>query len=215
MDRASDESDATDRATLREDPRRFGEFVARWREALRRMVELRMDPRLKGRLDASDVVQEACAEAIERLPQWIAEPELSLHLWLRFITAQKLLQLHRRHLDTDMRDAAREVPLDHGVADAGTLEVSAVALASAIVESGVLTPAGAAQQSELNVRLHAALTSMKADDREVLVLRHFEQLSNAEVAQLLGLSQPGASLRYLRAAKRLRELLGDFSDVLR
>jgi RNA polymerase sigma-70 factor (ECF subfamily) len=125
------------------------------------------------------------------------------------------LQLHRRHLEVGMRDAAREVALDRAVADVASLEVSAVALASAIAESGVLTPAGEAQRSELSARLHAALSSMKAEDREVLVLRHFEQLGNADVARVLGLSQPGASLRYLRAAKRLRDILGELSDVRR
>lgn len=195
-------------AEVRADPRRFGLFVERSRERLRRMVELRMHPALQARLDASDVVQEACAEAVERLPSWLANPEMPLHLWLRFITGQKLLQLHRRHLDSEMRAARRETPLE---AD-GSLEASAVALADAIVESGVLSPSGVAMREERRERLRAALETMKPEDREVLLLRHFEQLSNADVAVLLKLSQPGASLRYMRAAARLREIVRELND---
>ncbi len=188
------------RAQLRIDPSRFGEFVAQRRARLRRMVELRMDPRLRGRVDASDVVQEACVEAIERLPQWLDGEAMPLHLWLRFIAGQKLLQLHRHHLGTAMRDLARE-------------DASAATLANAIAESGVLSPSGVASRDEVAARLHVALDSMKAEDREVLLLRHFEQLSNADVARLLHLSPPGASLRYLRAANRLRDILAEFSGA--
>jgi RNA polymerase sigma-70 factor (ECF subfamily) len=194
-------------AEIRRDPDRFGVFVEQRREALRRMVELRMDPALRARLDASDVVQEACAEAVARLTTWLSDPSMPLHLWLRFITGQKLVQLQRHHLGTDKRSALRDVPLTFG----GAPEASAVALANVIAESGVLSPSGVAMREEKFERLHAALASMKAEDREVLVLRHFEQLSNADVAHVLGLSQPGASLRYVRAAKRLREILGELS----
>ncbi len=192
------EDDETLRERVRVEPACFGEFVAQRRERLRRMVELRMDPRLRSRLDASDVVQEACVEAVERLPQWLAGEAMPLHLWLRFLTAQKLLQLQRHHLGAAMRDPARE-------------DASAALLADAIMESGVLSPSGVASREETAVRLHDALATMKPEDREVLLLRHFEQLCNAEVAQVLRLSVPGASLRYMRAARRLRELLEELS----
>lgn len=191
------EEDDTLRERVRAEPACFGEFVAQRRERLRRMVELRMDRRLRGRIDASDVVQEACVEAIERLPEWLAGEAMPLHLWLRFLTAQKLLQLHRHHLGAAMRDPTRE-------------DASAALLAEAIVESGVLSPSGVASREEAAAKLHGALATMKAEDREVLLLRHFEQLGNAEVAALLHLSAPGASLRYMRAARRLRELLAEF-----
>jgi RNA polymerase sigma-70 factor (ECF subfamily) len=200
-------------ANLRErilaDPASFGAIVAGCREALLRMVEIRMDPRLRGRLDASDVVQDACAEAVQRLPEWLEDDRYPLHLWLRLITGQRLIQLHRRHLGAEMRDPAREVSLE----GAGAPDASAASLASAIAESGVLSPSGAAVRDEEVDRLRAALEGMKREDREVLVLRHFEQLSNADVAQVLGLSAPGASLRYLRAANRLREILDDVSGT--
>jgi RNA polymerase sigma-70 factor (ECF subfamily) len=192
---------------LRGDPRQFGAFVEQWRERLRRMVAVRIDPALRGRVDASDVVQEACAEAVERLPAWLAKPEMPLHLWLRFITGQKLAQIHRQHLGAGMRDARREVAAGAG----GAPEASAIAFANAIAESGVLSPSGVAMRAEKFERLRAAVDAMKPEDREVLVLRHFEQLGNADVAELLGLSQPGASLRYMRAVRRLREILREVS----
>lgn len=195
-------------AELRDDPQRLGVYVERWRERLKRMVAVRMDPALRGRIDASDVVQEACAEAVERLPAWLAKPEMPLHLWLRFLAGQRLLQLHRRHLGTVKRDAARERPQEFG----GTPEASAVALADAIAESGVLSPSGVAIRAERIGRLRDALATMKPEDREILVLRHFEQLGNGDVARLLGLSEPGASLRYMRAVKRLREIVKEVSD---
>jgi len=205
----SGDDDANLRERLRDDPARFGEFVAARRDWLRRMVELRLDPRLRGRVDASDVVQEGCAEAVARLPGWLAErdgEEMPLHLWLRFITGQRLLQLHRLHLGAAMRDPRHEVSLDRATPDA-----SAATLAQAIAESGVLSPSGVAARGELAGRLHAALETMKPEDREVLVLRHFEELPNGDVARVLGLSPPAASQRYLRAARRLKELLAELS----
>ena len=196
------------RESIRRDPARFGEFVSSFRDRLRRMVDLRMDSRLRGRLDASDVVQEACAEAVERLPDWLAEEELSLHLWLRLLTDQKLRQLHRFHVATGKRDAGREVPL----ADDAT-EARPERLADAIVQSGVLTPSGVAVREEMRARLHASLASMKPEDREVLALRHFEQLDNVDVARLLDITPSGASRRYLRAARRLREILAGISAL--
>ena len=201
------EERASQREQVRSDPASFGALVAGCRERLLRMVEIRMDPRLRGRLDASDVVQDACAEAVTRLPEWLDGEDVPLLLWLRFLTGQKLLQLHRFHLGTAMRALGREVSLER---ENGP-DASAATLASAIAESGVLTPSGVAVREERLQQLRTALESMKAEDREVLVLRHFEQLTNGEVARVLGLSAPGASLRYLRAAIRLREILKEFS----
>lgn len=200
-------------AQLRDDPALFGAFVDGGRERLLRMVALRLDPRLRGRLDPADVVQDACAEAVARLPEWLAATDdpMPLHLWLRFITGQKLAELHRRHLGAARRDAGREVSLDA----APMPDASAATLASTIAESGVLSPSGVAVRAEVAEQLRAALEEMKPEDREVLVLRHFEQLRNGDVARLLGLSVAGASLRYLRAAKRLRELLAGFTDLPR
>jgi len=203
-----DHDDEPLRQRLRAEPARFGEVVAAERDRLRRMVALRLDPRLRGQFDASDVVQDACAEAVTRLPDWLDGEEMPLHLWLRFLTGQKLLQLHRHHLGMEMRTAQREVPLFGGAPDA-----SGVSIASAIADSGAPSPSSAAMGAEAVERLRAALDAMKREDREVLVMRHFEHLSNGDVARLLGLTSGGASLRYLRAAERLREVLDEISGT--
>ena len=200
------------REQLRADPSRFGEVAAQARGRLVRIVALRIDRQLRGRLDAEDVVQDTLAEATRRLPEWLgASDAMPMALWLRFLALQRLAQLHRHHLGAAMRAAGRESSLD---APAGG-DASAVTLAEAIAESGVLTASGVASKAELAQRLHSALQELKAEDREVLLLRHFEQLTNGEVAALLDLSAPGASLRYLRAAKRLREVLGSFTAATR
>ncbi len=196
------------RDSLRKEPAQFGAVVAGFRERMRRMVDLRMDPLLRGRLDASDVVQEACVEAVRRLPEWLADDSMPLHLWLRLLTEQRLKQLHRFHVTSGMRGADQEVRLD-----GDATEVRAERLADALVESGVLSPSGVAVRAEVLARLHAALSSMKAEDREVLALRHFEELTNADVARLLGIAISAASHRYMRAARRLREILGDLSGA--
>lgn len=196
-------------ARVREDPARFGAFVETQRERLCRTIALRMDPRLRARLDAEDVLQEACVEATQRLAEWIAGEGMPLHLWLRFLVLQKLTQLHRRHVGAGMRDAGREVSL----AQLARPDDSAATIASAIAQSGVLTPSGVVSRDETVRRLTAALQQMKPEDREVLMLRHFEQLANVDVARLLGLSIPGASQRYLRAAQRMRGILVDFSSA--
>jgi RNA polymerase sigma-70 factor (ECF subfamily) len=133
---------------------------------------------------------------------------MPLHLWLRLLTEQKLRQLHRFHVGSKRRDAGREVPLEDD-ASGPTSE----RLVDAIVESGVLSPSGVAVRAETCARLHAALDTLKAEDREVLALRHFEQLDNVDVAQILGITESGASQRYLRAARRLREILRDVSGA--
>ncbi|MBL8840340.1 MAG: sigma-70 family RNA polymerase sigma factor [Planctomycetes bacterium] len=199
------------RARLRADPARFGEVAGRARARLLRIVELRIDRRLRGRLDAEDVVQDTLVEATRRLPEWTSGAGLPLALWLRLLALQRLAQLRRHHLEAALRAAGRESSLDEPLEG----DDSALTLADALAESGVLTASGVASKAELSQRLHAALAQLKPEDREVLLLRHFEQLSNHEVAALLELSAPGASLRYLRAGKRLRELLGSFSAATR
>lgn len=188
------------------DASRLGALLEEFRPRLRRMVELRMDPRLRARLDASDVLQEAFTEVARRLPEYRREPKLPFFVWVRFLTGQRLLRLHRDHLRTERRDAGREVRQAPG----GAPEASAATLASAIAASGVLSPSQDAAHGEQLERLRQALEELGAADREVLVLRHFEHLSNREVADVLELSEPGASLRYTRAAERFREVLRRF-----
>jgi RNA polymerase sigma-70 factor (ECF subfamily) len=170
---------------------------------LTRMVEFRMDERLRGRLDPQDVLQESFTEILERLDDFLSN-DMDLFLWVRLQTGQKLDQLHRKHLKATKRDARREVPLTiRGVPGA-----SSFALASAILDGGA-TPSRVAMTREAGQRVLEAIEGMKPMDREVLALRHFEQLTNSEVAKVLELSEPAATLRYIRAIKRLRAVMID------
>ncbi len=175
-----------------------GPLLEEYRGRLARMVNLRLDPRLAGRVDASDVLQESYVEITERLPRYLAEERMPFFLWVRFLVAQKLAQVHRRHLGTRGRDAAREVPLAPRVGpDASSLAVASAYLAHSETPSQVV---GAEEERE---RVRRALDALSPMDREVLVLRHFEELSNSEVATLLGLAPSAASARYVRALQRL------------
>jgi RNA polymerase sigma-70 factor (ECF subfamily) len=180
----------------------WGDLLARHRERLRRMVALRLDQRLQGRIDASDVIQEACVDAFSRLPEYLQNPTMPFFLWLRFLTGQKLLELHRHHLGTHMRDAGREVSLYRGALP----EASSAALAAQLLGRDT-RPSQAAVRAEMKIRLQEALNSMEPLDREVLALRHFEHLNNAETAKVLDIQESAASKRYLRALQRLKEIL--------
>src|SRR6516165_2507319 len=169
------------------DAQALGQLLGTHRKRLRRMVRLRLDPRLQGRIDPSDVIQEAYLEAAQRLPEYLRDPKMPFFLWLRFLTGQKLLELRRRHLGTEARDAGREVSLYNGAMP----EASSACLAARLL--GKLTaPLQAAIRAEMKVRLQEALNRMDPTDREVLALRHFEQLSNAEAAQVLGVEPKAA-----------------------
>src|SRR5689334_11604632 len=176
-------------------------LVERHRDRLERMVRLRMDRRLQGRVDAADVVQDAYLVVRGKFPQYSADPRLPFFLWLRLEVGQKLVDVHRFHLGTKMRDAGQEVSLYRGALP----QVSSLSLAEHLL--GKLTTASqAAMRVELKLRVQEALNSMDPHDREVLVLRHFEELSNAEAAQVLGIKPSAAVNRYVRALKRLKDV---------
>ena len=173
-----------------------------YRDRLRRMVELRLDPRLRGRLDASDVVQEAFLDVDRDLDAYLADPKLPLLLWLRLHVGRRLTTLHRQHLGTKMRDAGLEISLYQGALP----EASSAALASMLLGRHT-SPTQAAQRAERMLRVQEALASLDPMDREVLALRHFEQLGRAEAAQVLGITQEAGAKRYFRALKRLKDVL--------
>jgi RNA polymerase sigma-70 factor (ECF subfamily) len=174
----------------------------RHRQQLRRMVELRMDPRLRSRIDASDVLQEAFLDVAHDLGAYLADPKVPTVLWMRLHVARRLTRLHRQHLGTQMRDAGQEVSLYQGTLP----EASSAALASMLL--GQLTsPTQAVQRAERMLQVQEALNSLDPIDREVLALRHFEQLSRAEAALVLGISQEAGAKRYFRALKRLKDVL--------
>jgi RNA polymerase sigma-70 factor (ECF subfamily) len=187
----------------------LAELFARHRDRLKQMVRLRLDRRLQGRIDASDVLQEAYLDVARRAREYLASPSMPPFLWLRWITGQRLSTLHRRHLGSRMRDIGLEVSLHHGALPQAT----SVSLAAMLL--GRLTsPTRAAQRAELQLRLQEVLNAMDPIDREVLSLRHFEDLNNNETAQVLGISKTAASNRYIRALKRLKDALAGIPGFL-
>ena len=181
----------------------WGELLERQRARLRKLVVLRLDSRLQGRVDPSDVIQEAFLDASRRLPDYAREPSpMPFYLWLRFLTGQKLMELHRRHLGAQARDVSREITLHRGPMPQAT----SAAIAAQLLGRQT-SPSQAAIRAERKLRIQEALNRMDPIDREVLVLRHFEELSNAETAQALGLEKTAASNRYIRALRRLKEIL--------
>jgi RNA polymerase sigma-70 factor (ECF subfamily) len=184
------------------DPAAVERLLAQHREPVRRMIDLRLDPAIAARVDASDVVQDVLLEASRRLDGYLADPALPFHLWLRHIAKDHLIDAHRRHRLAQRRGVDREQPL----VPAALAGHSSVELAGQLMDPE-RTPASAAIQQEMERRLHQAIAELEEDDREVILMRHFEQLSNQEVAWVLGLTEPAASMRYLRAMRRLRSLL--------
>jgi RNA polymerase sigma-70 factor, ECF subfamily len=201
MDQESAVDDLVLRAT-QGDQAAMAQVFDRYRERLRQMVRLRLDRRLQGRLDPSDVLQEAYLDFSRRLPEYVRDPAMPFYLWLRFLTGQRMIDLHRHHLGAQMRDAGQEVSLYRGALP----HASSVSLAAQLL--GRLTSASrAAMRAEVQIRVQEALNSMEPLDREVLALRHFEQLTNDEVAAVLGIKKSTASNRYIRALKKLKEIL--------
>lgn len=180
----------------------LGRLLERDRDRLRRMVALRLDRRLYGRVDPSDIIQEAQLEATARLAEYVASPRMPFFLWLRLITAQALVAAHRRHLGAQARSVGREQSLDRPPWP----QASSAALAAHLLGQGP-TPSEAAIRAEMRARLAAALDLMDPLDREVLTLRHFEQLTSAEAALELNISVEAAKKRHVRALKRLKVIL--------
>ena len=179
-----------------------GQLLQRHREALRRMVDMRLDQHIRQRVDASDVVQEAMIEANRRLPKYLDNPAMPFHLWLRQIATDRLIDAHRRHRVS----RKRSVDLEQAPVVAANLDHSTIHFDLSDKE---LTPAAAALHHELQRRFEEAIEEMEPQDQEIIVMRNFEKLSNQEVAQTLGLTEPAASMRYLRAMRRLRKRLTD------
>jgi RNA polymerase sigma-70 factor (ECF subfamily) len=199
-------------ARLREgDETALAELFSQHHGRLWRMVNFRLDQRLCGRVDADDVLQEAYLNAAQRIDHYLNNKNMSFFVWLRQIVLQTMIDLHRQHLGAQMRDAAREVSLHRG----GYPQATSISLAAHLLGS-LTSPSQAAMRHEVSRQLEEALESMSAIDREVLALRHFEELTNSEVAEVLDIQQKAASIRYVRAIARLKEILvqipGFFED---
>ncbi len=180
----------------------LGALLTRHEDRLRRMVAFRLDPRLQGRIAPEDVLQEVYLTASEHLIDYLGRPAMPFFLWLRGIAGHKLLELHRSHLGARMRDVRREVSLHRGALP----DATSAALAAQLLGHHT-RPSEAAVRAEAKIRLQEALNGMDPLDREVLALRHFEQLTNAEAARVLQIKEAAAGKRYLRALGRLREIL--------
>ena len=177
-------------------------LFARHRDRLEQMVLLRLDRRLQSRIDPADILQETYLEAARRIAVFARAPTTSVYVWLRVLAGQKLVDLTRRHLGAKMRDAGQEISLHRGALP----QASSVSLAAQLL-GRFTSPSRAAIRAETQLRVQEALNSMDPIDREVLALRHFELMTNGEVAQVLGLSKAAASNRYVRALQRLKQVL--------
>lgn len=178
----------------------FEELFKKHRARLQQAIALRLDRRLSARVDASDVLQETHLEAASRLPKYLDKPDMPFYLWLRWIAREKVIALHRRHLGADKRAIGREVPL--------LPPDSSVRFVSSVMGRGP-TPSQQFAAAELAERLHAALEQLEQDERDLILWRHFEQLTARETAQLLQITEAAASKRYVRALERLRKLMLD------
>lgn len=186
--------------------REISSLLDEFRPKLRRMVSLRLDPRLRRRVDSSDVIQESFVDVVRRLPEYQRAPDMPFFVWVRLLVAQKLLETHRRHLEAERRDVRREL------AGPEYPEPTSASLARAFVAPGG-SPSEALVRKEQEERLRSALERMEETDREILLLKHFEQLSDKECAAAVGLSLSGAVSRHVRALKRLREVLRAYPDL--
>lgn len=178
------------------------ELFARYRETLQRMIAFRLDSRVAGKVDGDDILQDAFLESVRRIQDYLDQPSVPFFVWLRQITRQVLIDTHRRYVDAQMRDVNREVALEHNASE----DTSSSGLIARLADS-LTTPSQCAVRKEMIADLRQALEQLDETDREVLVLRHLEELSNNEVAQILGIDKYAASKRYLRALARLRGVM--------
>ncbi len=184
------------------DRRALAELFQQHRDRLRRMVELRMDTRLHGRIDASDVLQDGFLDLAHRVDSYLSDPSLPVFLWLRRIVCDRLAMVHRHHLGTQMRDVSQEVSLYRDPMP----QTSSAALVSMLL-GRLTTPSNAAIRAEQILKVQEAVNSLDPLDREIVALRHFEQLSRAETAEVLGISEEAGAKRYIRALKKLKTIL--------
>ena len=178
------------------------QLFTEYREPLRRVVNLRMDPVLGRRVDASDIVQDVLIEANQRLVDYLKNPTMPFHLWLRHLAQDRIIDTHRRHRLAQRRSVDREQQINRPA----WADDSSNSLVAQLMDTD-RTPASEAIQAELARKLANAINELSEDDREIILMRHQEQHSNQDVATLLGLSEAAASMRYLRALRRLRTVL--------
>lgn len=178
-------------------------LMDRHRVAVRRLIQMRLDNAVARRVDASDVVQDVLFEASRRLEDYIKAPTMPFHLWLRQLARDRMIDMHRRHRVAKRRSVDRE---QHVTSVAHDNQSTADFMS--LLKDNELTPAAASLRKEMEQRFLEALNQLEEDDREIIMMRHFEHLGNGEVAEALNLSAPAAGMRYLRAIRKLRQSLG-------
>ena len=176
------------------------------RARLSQMIRLRMDPRMRGRIDPSDVIQETLVAASQRLPRYATERPLPFYPWLRQIAWEKLVHLHDRHLRAAKRSVAREQFFRPDISDESAQE-----LAHRLVGT-TSSPSADAVRQEVRERVRQALEELSVDDREVLLLRYLEQMSSKEIGAILDVSEAAVNMRHMRALERIRRVLSDMGD---
>ena len=184
------------------DSEAVNQLIERHRDSLRHLVRMRLDRQIQPRVDASDIVQDVLVEASRRLNDYLANPAMPFHLWVRHIARDRIIDAHRRHRVS----AKRSVDREQAMAIPGGMDQSSVMLVRELMDAG-RSPASLVIEQELAGLVEGAITNLEELDAEVIVMRHYEQLTNQEIALALGLTEPAASMRYLRAIKRLRELM--------
>lgn len=183
------------------DQQALAELFSLHRDRLWRIVNFRLDSRLLGRVDADDVLQEAYLAAAQRIEHYLDHSTQTFFIWLRLIANQTMIDVHRRHLGAQMRDASRDMSIHAHYAQATSMSIASQLLGN------FTSPSQIAMRDEVAAQLDKAIESMEPIDREVLALRHFEELTNSEVAEVLGIQQKAASIRYVRALKRLKDVV--------
>ncbi len=183
------------------DTQALAELFSMYRDRLWRIINFRLDARLLGRVDADDILQEAYLAAAQRIEHYLDDSTQTFFIWLRLIANQTLIDVHRRHLGAKMRDASRDMSIHAHYAQATSMSIASQLLGN------FTSPSQIAMRDEISLQLDKAIDSMEPIDREVLALRHFEELTNSEVAEVLGIQQKAASIRYVRALKRLKDVV--------
>jgi RNA polymerase sigma-70 factor, ECF subfamily len=183
-------------------PGAIDKLLGEFREPLRKVIGLRLDPAVARRVDASDIVQDVLVEANQRLTEYLKAPNMPFHLWLRHLAQDRIIDTHRRHRLAQRRSVDREQP----IARPAWADESSVSLVAQFIDTE-RTPTTEAIRLELQRKLNGAIDQLSDDDREIILMRHHEALSNQEVAHALQLTEAAASMRYLRALRRLRTVL--------
>jgi RNA polymerase sigma-70 factor, ECF subfamily len=176
-----------------------------YRDRLHRIIEFRLDKRLHVRIDPQDVLQEAYLAASQRVPYFQRQAAMSVFVWLRLLVLQTVTDLYRRHLATGKRDIGKELVLPY--------PSPSMSIASGFF-GHISSPSLMYANLDLFDKVERAIATMSKSDQEIIAMRHFEELNNKEVAEILGVEQKAASIRYYRALAKLRTVLSEYSAFL-